>query len=424
MSTKPGRPTSVEDVDVFAPETIENWYPTYELLQDEAPVYHVPGTQTYFLTRYEDIVEVLRRTAVFRRGSGNARHLLKDDEARGLYEREGWPKVLPLGFDPPKHRCYRDLVDHFFSVGGAEAQRPLIERLTNELIDDWIDAGEVDFMTQFATPLPARVIATMMGLPLDELPQLKQWSAAWVSPYSGQLTPEEERKAAAQMVDFQHYLHDHIEDRRANPSDDVISYLAHTPVKLPDGERPLTDGEIINMVDHLFIGGNETTTFALTSGMWLLVRRPEVEAELRADPHKVRRFVDEVLRLESPTQGMDRHTIEDTEIGGVAVPKGAHIHMRYAAANRDPRQYGCPADIDLERPNGYRHLAFSLGESHCPGAGLSRLEQAIAWGALLGRLENIAFAEGNEFTHFTNLTLRSFRELRITFDKRQTTATS
>ena len=173
------------------------------------------------------------------------------------------------------------------------------------------------------------------------------------------------------------------------------------------------------MIDHLFIGGNETTTFALTSGMWLLMQQPEVEERLREDPSRIRTFVDEVLRLESPTQGMDRHTAIETEIAGVTIPKGAHIHMRYAAANRDPAQYGCPADIDLDRPNGYRHLAFSIGESHCPGAALSRLEQNISWHLLLDRIENIRLAEsGNELTHFTNLTLRSFQELRITFDKR------
>lgn len=320
-TSSPANPQTVEDVDVFAPETIENWYPTYELLQREAPVYHVPGTMTYFLTRYEDIFDVLRRTDVFKRGSGNARHLLKDEEARELYAKEGWPKVLPLGFDPPVHRCYRDMVDHFFSVAGAETRRPLITQMATELIDGWVDEGEVEFMEAYATPLPARVIATMMGLPLEELPQLKQWSAAWVSPYSGQLTPAEEREAAAQMVEFQHYLHGHIQDRRANPTDDVISHLANTPVKLPDGERPLTDGEVINMIDHLFIGGNETTTFALTSGMWLLIQQPEVEERLRADPSRIRNFVDEVLRLESPTQGMDRHTAIETEIAGVTIPK-------------------------------------------------------------------------------------------------------
>ncbi len=420
MASRPGCPETLDDVDVFAPETIENWYPTYSLLQREAPVYPVPGTNTYFVTRYDDISHVLRRTDVFRRGAGTSRPLLKDEQARRLYEAEGWPKVLPLGMDPPVHRRYRDLVDHFFSVQGAELQRPVIERIVHELIDDWIDDGRAEFMAAFATPLPVRVITTMMGLPVEDIPQLKEWSEAWVSPFSGQLTPEEERVAARKMVDFQHYLKGHIDHRRANPGGaDVVSHLVHTPLKHPDGDRPLTDGEIINMVDHLYIGGNETTTFALTSGMWLLIQHPDLQRRLRAEPRKIRAFVDEVLRLESPTQGMDRHTAEDTELGGVPIPKGAHVHIRYAAANRDPDQYACPAEMDVDRPNGYRHLAFSLGESHCPGAGLSRLEQIVAWEALLDRIDNLAFVgDADDFVHHTNLTLRAFTGLELTFDRR------
>ena len=417
---RPGHPETIDDVDVFAPETIENWYPTYELLQNECPVYHVPGTRTYFLSRYEEIYQVLRRTDLFRRGAGTSRPLLKDAEARDYYEAHGWPKMLPLAVDPPRHRRYRDMVDHFFSVAGAERRRDLITRVVNELIDDFIDAGEVEYMAAFAIPLPVRVITTMMGFPLEDIPRLKRWSEAWVAPFSGQLDVDEEREVARLSVEFQHYIADQIEQKRAEPSDDVVSYLATTPVQLPDETRMLTTGEIINMVDHLYIGGNETTTFALTSGMWLLIGHPEYQEALAADPSRTRAWVDEVLRLESPTQGMDRHAAEDTELAGVAIPQGSHIHIRYAAANRDPEQFGCPVDIDLERANGHRHLAFSIGETHCPGAGLSRLEQTIATQELLRRLENFRFAEGkNDFHHHVNFTLRAFKALHITFERRE-----
>ena len=178
----------------------------------------------------------------------------------------------------------------------------------------------------------------------------------------------------------------------------------------------LTDGEIINIIDHLYIGGNETTTFALTSGMWLLIEHPEIQDLLREHPDKIPRWVDEVLRLESPTQGMDRHTAEDTVLGGVEIPKGSHVHVRYAAANRDPAQFACPNDIDLGRPNSQRHLAFSLGESHCPGSGLSRLEQTIAWQTILNRLDDLAFAaDENSFQHQVNFTLRAFDGLHVSF---------
>ncbi|MFL2992594.1 MAG: cytochrome P450 [Acidimicrobiales bacterium] len=417
-----GKPQSVEEVDVFARETIENPYPTFDLLRSECPVYQVPDTQTYFLTRYEDIYDVLRKTNLFLRGAGKSRPLISDSEAQDYFERNGWPKMSILGSNPPNHRRYRDMVDHFFSVKGAKKQTGLITEIANELIDNWIDDGEVEYVSQFAELLPSMVITKMMGFPLEDLQRLKIWSEAWVAPFSLQLDAEQEKEVAHLMVEFQHYIHDHIKERRKNPREDpredVVSYLVSTPVQLHSGTRMLTDTEIINMVDHLYIGGNETTTFALTSGLWLLIENPDLQAALASKPEQIRTFVEEVLRLESPTQGMDRHALEDTEIAGVSIPKGSHIHMRYAAANRDKSQFECPANLELERDNASKHLAFSIGETHCPGAGLTRLEQNIAMELLLKRLKKIEFAkEKNSFEHHMNFTLRSFTELYFTFEK-------
>lgn len=420
---RPGNPVTVDDVDVYAPETIENWYPTYDLLREQCPVYHVPGTSTYFVTRYDEIATVMRRTDLFRRGAGAVRRLLKDQQANDYYKEHGWPKILPLAVDPPRHRRYRDLIDGFFNVAGAERQGEFITGVVNGLIDDMLatprasdGAHHVEFMAAFAIPLPVRVITTMMGFPLEDVPRLKRWSEAWVAPFSGQLDTEQEREVARLSVEFQRYIHAQIQEKRTNPVDDVVSYVANTPVELPDETRLLTDGEIINIIDHLYIGGNETTTFALTSGMWLLIEHPEIQDLLRDQPDKIPRWVDEVLRLESPTQGMDRHTAEDTVLGDIEIPKGSHVHVRYAAANRDPEQFTCPNDIDLGRPNSQRHLAFSLGESHCPGSGLSRLEQSIAWRTILSRLDDLAFvADQNSFQHQVNFTLRAFDGLHISF---------
>ena len=220
---------------------------------------------------------MLRRTDLFLRGRGETKPLLKDAEARDYYEQHGWPKALPLAVNPPEHRRYRDIVDHFFSVAGAETRRDLITRTVNDLLDDFVDAGEVEYMEAFAIPLPVRVITTMMGFPLADIPKLKTWSEAWVAPFSGQLDTAQEREVARLSVEFQHYIYDQIAEKRARPTDDVMSYVANTAVQLPDETRSLTDGEIINIIDHLYIGGNETTTFALTSGMWLLVQNREMQ---------------------------------------------------------------------------------------------------------------------------------------------------
>lgn len=412
----PGHPTSVDQVDFFDAATQEDWYPTYDLLRDESPVWKMPGSNTYVLTRYDDVNTVLRRTDTFRRGADEStpgRGI--SQRTADIYASKGWSRVAPLAVDPPVHRRYREIADPFFNVGGAERQRELITRIVDELLDTMVGTGGCEFVATYAIPLPVRVITTMMGFDLADIPDLKRWSEAWVLPFRGQLTEEEEIYAGEQGVQFQHHIHATIEAKRAHPDDSVISFFANEARFA--GERPLTDAEIIGMADHLYIGGNETTTFALTSGLWLMLSRPDVHAALLADPDKIRNFVEEVLRLESPTMGMVRHAVVDTEIGGVAIPAGSSLHLRYAAANRDERMFECPTALDLDRSNSSRHLAFSTGETNCPGAGLSRLEQRITFERMLERLPALRLSPGrNDFAHHPNVTLRAMKELWIDFD--------
>ncbi|NBN89601.1 MAG: cytochrome P450 [Actinobacteria bacterium] len=323
MAGTPAHPTSVDDVNFFDPATQENWYPSYDLLREEAPVWRMPGTNTYVLTRYEDIHDVLRRTDVFMRGasestpSAGASSVVKE-----IYATKGWPRASMLGSNPPQHKKYRDIADPFFTPAGSERRRGLITQIVNELVDDFAHDGGCEFVTSFAVPLPVRVITIMMGFQLDDIPKLKKYSEAWVLPFRGGLSRDEEIYAG----------------------DSVISYLVNEARF--DDVRPLEDHEIINIVDHLYIGGNETTTFALTSTMWLMLGTPGVYDAVRADPSRVKNLVEEGLRCESPTMGMVRNAIIDTEVGGVKIPKGSNLHLRYAAGNRDERMFACPAQFD------------------------------------------------------------------------------
>ena len=416
MATTPGHPTTVDEVDFFCPATQEDWYPTYDLLREEAPVWQMPGTNTFVLTRHEDIALVLRRIDIFLRGaSASTPSSGAANRTKQIYDADGWPRRTVLGSNPPEHRKYRDIVDPFFTVAGAEKRRPLIEGIVDDLITTMRPKGGTEFVRDFAMPLPVRVITALMGFRAEDIPELKVYSEAWVLPFRGGLTAEEEEYAGHKGVEFQHHIFATMQEKKTQPDDSIISYLVHDARF--DGERPLTDGEIINMVDHLYIGGNETTTFALTSEMWLMLDHPEALAALLGDPGKIRNFVEEVLRFESPTMGMVRNAAVDTEIGGVPIPKGSSLHLRYAAANRDPRIFECPAQFDVDRPNTHRHMAFSVGETHCTGAGLSRVEQNIAFKALLDRLPDLRFTPGrNDFTHHPNVTLRAMKELWVSWD--------
>ena len=397
----------MSDIDLYDPATQQDWFPTYRRLRDEHPVYRMPGTNIYVLTRYDDVLYVLRHQELFPTGAGNTR----SKAAREIYETTGWARITPLSTNPPEHRNYRELVDPFFDPKGAVHWQSIIEATIGELLDEMQGAGAADYMAAFALPLPVRVITRVLGFPAADIPQLKLWSSAWVLPFSGPLTEEQDRWVAEQVVEFQHYIHQQIQLKREQPGDDVLSALVNA--RYAD-DRPLTDHEIITIIDHLYIGGNETTTFALTSAMWLLLREPGLYERVRDDRSMVEQFVEEALRLESPTQGLYRLVAHDAEINGVTIPAGSTLHIRYGAANRDERMFPNPDAVDLERRNVRRHMAFSLGEHHCPGSGLSRLEQVLALNAVLDRLPDLRLAEGrNDFGHLPGFVLRALNELHV-----------
>ncbi len=404
----------LDDVDLFDPETQQNWYPTYDALREQAPVYRMPGTDIYVLTKYDDVQYALRHPELFPNGRG-ANTLLATEAAKNYWAEHGWKKQTPLGANPPEHRFYRDLIDRFFDAPAAARAKPMVEQLVTDLLDKWNDRRQIEFVEDFALPLPVEIITRLIGFPIGDIAQLRVWSAAWVMPFHMQLTPDEEMYVAEQGVAFQRYIHQLACERRADPADDVISHLASAHMQLPGGTgtRALEDWEIINIVDHLFIGGNETTTFALTSGLMLLLQNPELQLRLRRDPSLMAEFVEENLRLESPTQGLFRLAANDIEISGTTVPAGATVHLRYAAANRDGAVFRCPAELDLDRPNKRRHMAFAVGEHHCPGAELSRMEQTLAFNEILRRFPSLRLSATNDYQRQPSFVLRALKALHV-----------
>jgi cytochrome P450 len=404
---------STDDIDLFDPATQADWFPTYRRLRDEAPIYRIPGTTTYVVSRYHDVMHVLRHQDVFPSGTGLTTPL---DAVREIYRARGWERLAPLGTNPPDHRRYRALVDHYFDAAGADRYRDQIQQVIDDLLDGITGApspdgiGRADYMEAFALPLPVRMITSILGFPATDIHRLKAWSAAWVLPFAGGLTDEQHIWVAEQVVEFQAYIQDWIDEKRVNPGDDVLSELT---VARYDDERPLTDPEIISIIDHLYIGGNETTTFALTSAMWILLREPGLYQQVHADRSLVTPFVEEALRLESPTQGLYRRVAEDTELAGVALPAGSTVHIRYAAANRDDAMFPDAERVDLGRPNLRRHMAFSLGEHHCPGEGLSRVEQRMALDSVLERLPELRLADTNDYAHSPGFVLRALERLDV-----------
>jgi cytochrome P450 len=294
---------------------------------------------------------------------------------------------------------------------------PRLQEIAYGLIDAWISAGEVEFVRQFAQPFPLYVFAELMGLPQEDIPQVKRWCDARIERMGGTLISYERDLACArQVVEFQRYLFQKIAERRAAPRTDLISHMVTAPVE-GFGGRLLTTEELISMIDIILLGGNDTTINLLSSGMALLLQHPEQLARVSADLSLIPNFVEEALRVESPVQCLFRTATADTEVGGVRVPRGARLAILYGAANRDAEQFPDPDRFDVGRPNAKMSVAFGAGIHFCLGASLARLEGKVAFKALLTRLGRVRLAAGkNDFRHTLNPVVRGLREVYLEFD--------
>jgi cytochrome P450 len=255
-----------------------------------------------------------------------------------------------------------------------------------------------------------------MGAPEDDIWRIKAWTDAWVQRLGMMQTHEETVWSTEQEIEAQHYFQAIFERLRAEPDDTLLSDLVNTVI--PEWGRTLNDNELhAEMMADTFVGGSETTTNALGEGVRLLIEHPRAWDQVKSDPDTyVPLLCEEVLRLESPVQGLFRSVAVDTEIGGVHVPPGSILNIRYAAANRDPSQFECPADLDLDRPNVRAHLAFGFGTHHCLGAPLARRELAIGFRAVVDRFHEMWFIDGaNDFEHHPNFCLRALKHLHVGF---------
>jgi cytochrome P450 len=296
---------------------------------------------------------------------------------------------------------------------------PFVEATAYRLIDEFIDDGRCDWVKQMAVPLPLIVIGHQVGVPEADIWKIKAWTDAWIQRLGMMQTEEEERWSVEMEIEAQHYFQPIFERLRHAPDDTLLSELVNRVI--PEWGRPLNDNELhAEMMADTFVGGSETTTNAIAYGVKLLIENPDGWARLKADPDRyLRTFVEEVIRLESPVQGLFRWAANDFELQGVTIPKGAMLNIRYAAANRDNREFACPEALDLERDKPGRHLGFGSGIHHCLGAPLARREMYWTFKALVDRVDGMWFAPGrNDFRVVPNFALRALREMHIEFKRR------
>ncbi|AXB78960.1 cytochrome P450 [Novosphingobium sp. P6W] len=406
----------LEGFSLLDPMTQSDPFAMYEAMQDAPGIYRMPETGFYIVSRYADLRAVLTDPVTFSNKVDRASLQGPENAAklREYMEAKGWPHIATLQrTDAPDHARYRRLVDRVFTVGRVREMTPHIEEVAHALIDGFIDRGECEFISEYAMLLPGTILAEEMGLPAGQVATFKKWADSMLAPASYVMDEEALLRNADIELEAQHHLGRLFDERRANPTGDWISALVTAQ---RDGEDPLTMAELQSVMSQLIGGGFESTMTSIGHALMQLLNHPDQMAKLREEPKRMKGFVEEVIRFESPTQGLRRRTTRDVELSGTLIPEGSVVIVRYGAANRDAAKFACPHMFDMERGNAGTHLAFGAGTHFCVGAVLARQEIAIGTQAILDRLEDIQLARPLvEPIHRANFLTLPLRELPIRF---------
>jgi len=362
---------------VFNDETLQNPYPTYTRLLEEGPLHYVDVGSRWPVWSVFGHAECSSIAKDPKCSAKRAQQLLLSLPPSRQAEFTELARMFSLWLifmDPPEHTRLRKLLNKGFSPTAIEALRPQIETLVNRMLIPLKPGMEIDLLSSFAYPMPVSVISEMMGVPEALHGRFADWSRA-IAVFRGSpnRTVEDARAAQDAMVDLTNYFRETVAERKRNKGNDLISLL----IDIEEEGEVLTEEEVYAQCIALLFAGHETTRNLIGNGMYTLLKNPEQTMELRENPEMIRSAVEELLRFESPVQFTARVLKEDIEICGQRIKKGWTILCMLGAANRDPKRFTDPNQLDLKRLNN-QHLAFSAGPHACIGGQLARLEGQVA----------------------------------------------
>ena len=380
-------------------------YGLLDYLAEHRPVYREPHHGVVMVTGYQEAIEVLRAPDVF-----SSATVVAGTDPLSLFPArpEGDDitefvnanrQYLPhndqiVSADPPDHTAQRALLMGLITPKRLKENEEFIWRLTDRQLDEVLPLGTAEFISGFATPYTLLVIADLLGVPEedhptllgrrivdDHLPGAEDRNAS---------KPREQPTSHNTLEVFYDYFSARIEERRRDPRADVLTGMANAT--FPDGTRP-TPVEVARIASNLFAAGQETTVRLIGTVLKRIAEEPQTQASLRADRSLIPRFIEEALRTEGPIKGEFRLCLKTTELGGVKIPAGTPVMLVNGAANRDPRQFECPAQFRVDRANTRRHLGFGHGVHTCPGAPLARSEARITVERLFDRTTDIQISQ-------------------------------
>ncbi|WP_028611662.1 cytochrome P450 family protein [Paenibacillus harenae] len=392
-------------IDFLNEHFIRNPYPAYSEIRDQDPVYRflLPnGHYAWMITRYDDAVDVLNDTR-FVTNPPFENHAQAEEPHKEIISRN------LLSVNPADHRRLRRLIQKAFTPRMIERLRGRIEEISNELLDQVQDKGEMNLIEDYAFPLPIMVICEMLGVPIEDQDKFHEWSNVIMEGFNN---PTFEEQSEAVMIAFVDYLQDLIARRRSQLQEDLISDL----LSVEDEGDILSEQELYALVFVLIIAGHETTVNLIGNGVLALLEHPEQKEKLQLQPELILGAIEEMLRYNGPAEVSNiRWVTDDVEIRGKRIRKGEMLFISFASADRDPEQFADPDTFDITRAAN-NHIAFGKGVHYCLGAPLARLEGEIAISALLRRMPGLRLkTASDDLAWRPGMIIRGVKEIPVLF---------
>lgn len=392
----------------FAGEQLEDPYAFYAIARREEPIFFSDMLKMWIVTRYDDVRSVLKEPNLFSSKDSIKSIVPLCPEALAVL-RTGVPPVpFIINTDPPEHSRFRRVINRAFSGTRIQALEPQICTITQSLLDALAPHGRAEVISALAFPLPLRVIARLCDIDDRHIEDLKRWGQDFLALMSSVMAPERQVAVAQSVVEYQHFLREHIARKREHPGEDITSTLI-----AGGGDAPFSEPELVHQMMGLVFAGHETTTHLIGNALYHLLREPTRWAELVAHPAAIPATIEEVLRFEPPIPTFIRTATANTALGCVRIATGDNVLVVFGSANHDEHHFPEPERFDLHRHSESAHMGFGWGTHFCSGAPLARLEGRIVLEALTARWPNLRLAPGQQLHWLPTLMFRGVERLEI-----------
>lgn len=373
----------------------------WESLREEQPVYFHEPTGYWILTRYDDIKAVFEDWETFSSEIAQAPIHPLGAAAKQIIKEGGFTSGLSARM-PPDHSRIRKIAQTAFGPRRFKSIEPKIEAIVDRTLTAFAAGDKRDFFREVAYPVPALVLFTMMGIPDEDVPKVKDWAVSRAMVTWGNLSDEEQVPHAQAMVEYWAYCRGLVAARRENPGDDLPSDLLKAQAEGAD----ITDEEIAGVMYSVLFAGHETTTTLMANAVIQLMTNRGAWEALVADPSKIRQATEEILRYSPSIVSWRRQAKADTQVGGVDIPAGSNLLLIMGSGNRDESVFTDGETLDVDRENARTHLSFGYGIHFCIGFQLAKMEFGIMLRELLARFPNMTLVPDQEIEYLRNISFR------------------